>query len=152
MTGVEVAARMDPAEGVLAGDWYDTVEVTQNRLALVLGDVAGQGPASAVFALRLKASLAAALRAGLTPAQALGVTAADLGDIAPELFATALVAVIDTATGTLTYANAGHPAALILTSEAGRHSGPGGGRGAGAGLSRVELAPTGPLLSPVVAN
>jgi CHASE3 domain sensor protein len=48
VAGVTVAGRMDAAEGILAGDWYDLITLSDHRLAVVLGDVAGHGPRSAV--------------------------------------------------------------------------------------------------------
>ncbi|WP_432542528.1 PP2C family protein-serine/threonine phosphatase [Kineococcus sp. SYSU DK002] len=127
-------ARVEPAEGLLAGDWCDVVEVGPAAVALVVGDVAGHGPVSAVLALRLKHSLATAARLGSTPAAALRAAADQLHDVEPELFATVFLAVVDRAAQALTYASAGHPPALV------QHR---------AGPWR-ELAATGPLLSPVL--
>ncbi|WP_432509726.1 PP2C family protein-serine/threonine phosphatase [Kineococcus sp. SYSU DK001] len=126
-------ARVEPAEGLLAGDWYDVVEVGPASVAVVVGDVAGHGPVSAVLALRLKHSLATAARLGSTPAAALRAAADQLGDVDPELFATVFLAVVDRAAQTLTYASAGHPPALVQ-----HRTGP-----------WRELAATGPLLSAV---
>jgi serine phosphatase RsbU (regulator of sigma subunit)/CHASE3 domain sensor protein len=157
--GLLVAGRLDPAEGVLAGDWFDLARVDDQSLALVLGDVAGHGPASAVFALRLKHALAAALRTGARPSAALSHVARGLADAGDEMFATVLVAKIDTRSDRIYYANAGHPAALLLARptdapeplEPGEHE-----RvlhaGAGDKLSWIDLPATGPLLSPLVAS
>ena len=131
--GIAVAARLDPAEGVLAGDWYDTVALSSTRLAVVVGDVAGHGPASAVFALRLKHSLLTALRAGLAPGDALATVCGELADVPAGQFATAFVAVLDPARGTVEHANAGHPAGQLIGSAGGW----------------TELDTTGPLLSSV---
>ena len=154
IAGVHVAGRLDPAEGVLAGDWYDTVALSPTRLGLVLGDVAGHGPDSAVFALRLKHSLITALRSGLEPGRALTGVCAELIDVPPGQFATAFVAVVDTERGTMSYANAGHPAGLLL-------GGPPTETGQRPAASPpilpldaepawLELPTTGPLLSSVV--
>jgi len=159
VAGVEVVGRLDAAEGVLAGDWYDTVRVSPTRFGLVLGDVAGHGPASAVFALRLKHSLATALVAARSPGAALTQVSRQLGDVPDELFATVLVLTVDTATGVLTYASAGHPEALLLRTTAG-DPGPAHPRertGAlqladGTAVAYIELPPTGPLLSSIVSG
>ena len=136
MPGLAVAARLDPAEGVLAGDWFDTVALSPSRLGVVVGDVAGHGPASAVFALRLKHSLLTALRAGLAPGEALAAVCGDLADAPAGQFATAFVAVVDPDEGTVAHANAGHPAGLL-----------GGPHG-----TWTELDTTGPLLSSVMSG
>jgi HAMP domain-containing protein len=159
VAGVELVGRLDAAEGVLAGDWYDTVRISPTRFGLVLGDVAGHGPVSAVFALRLKHSLATALVAARSPGAALTQVSRQLGDVPDELFATVLVLTVDTATEVLTYASAGHPEALLLRTGAG-DPGPGNPRertGAlrladGTPVAYVELPPTGPLLSPIVSG
>lgn len=155
--GLTVQARLDPAEGVLAGDWYDTIALDSSRLGLVLGDVAGHGPAAAVFALRLKHSLITALRAGLDPGQALTQVCGELADVPAGQFATALVAIIDTKTQTITYANAGHPAGLLLDGIAAAGD-PGHASRQTTRLfldgehpaTWMELPSTGPLLSSIV--
>jgi sigma-B regulation protein RsbU (phosphoserine phosphatase) len=134
--GTVVAGRLDAAEGVLAGDWFDTVVLAQDRLGVVVGDVAGHGPASAVFALRLKHSLLTALRAGLDPGEALAAVCAELADAPAGQFATVFVAVLDPAGGVVQYANAGHPAGQLV----------------GADGSWTELDTTGPLLSSVFSG
>ena len=159
MPGLLIAGRLEPAEGVLAGDWFDLTRVDDHCLALVLGDVAGHGPASAVFALRLKHALAAALRTGANPSSALSHVARGLADAGDEMFATVLVAKIDTRTDRISYANAGHPAALLLArpADAPEPLEPGEhervlSTGADDKLSWIDLPATGPLLSPLVAS
>lgn len=142
VAGVRVTARLDAAEGVLAGDWYDTVEIAAGRLGVVVGDVAGHGPYSAVFALRLKHSLATALRTHASPGAALTAVSDELRDVPGELFATAFVCIVDAGADTLVHANAGHPPALLLGAE--------GGGAPGGPAHGVELTPTGPLLSSIV--
>jgi serine phosphatase RsbU (regulator of sigma subunit) len=57
-----VAGQIESAQGVLAGDFLDIVELDDQRVAVVLADVAGHGPAAAVVVgLRLKTALAAIL-------------------------------------------------------------------------------------------
>ncbi|MGI8751064.1 MAG: PP2C family protein-serine/threonine phosphatase [Acidimicrobiales bacterium] len=136
--GVIAVGRLDPAEGVLAGDWYDLIRIGDS-LAMVIGDVSGHGPASAVLALGLRAVISTVLTGGGSPGEALAAAAASVADETPEHFATVFVAVIDPAAGRLRYGNAGHPAAIVH-------------RAASLDGAWTELAPTGPLLSPVVAR
>lgn len=132
---LSVAGRLEAAEGVLAGDWYDALDLPNGRVGLIVGDVSGHGPGPGVFALRMKHLLAAALATGMTPGMSVEWVVAQLGDTG-ETFATALVLVVDPDTGRIDYTNAGHPEGLLLRR---------GGR-------RLErLAATGPLLSRVVA-
>ena len=116
VAGVELAGRLDPAEGVLAGDFYDTVRLADGRLGVLLGDVSGHGPGPAVFALQLKERLVADLDGGRSPGESLSWTARQhLVDVPDDQFATVFAAVVDVRAGTLSYANAGHPAALIVS-------------------------------------
>jgi sigma-B regulation protein RsbU (phosphoserine phosphatase) len=165
---LQVHARVEPAEGVLAGDWYDVVELSASVAAVVVGDVAGHGPASAVLALRLKHSLATAARQCGTPAAALSAVHGQLRDVDAELFATVFLAVVDRVTDTVTYASAGHPPGLLLKPpRVGRRPvapalPPGGSPFPGEFAGEVgvlatepalhwqELSATGPLLSPVL--
>lgn len=126
--GVAVASRLVPAEGVLAGDWADVVELPGRRLAVVALDVTGHGAEAGMDALRLKYSVTAALRVGLTPGQALTNAAGELSD--EERFATAVCAVIDPSTRRIDWANAGHPSPILHP----------------AGKGPVELHRTGGLL------
>jgi sigma-B regulation protein RsbU (phosphoserine phosphatase) len=126
-----LATRFAPAEGVLAGDWYDVMPLDGRRVALAVVDVSGHGPASGVLALRAKQLLLAALRQQLPPGQALGWLADHLGDTGED-FLTAFTVDIDLDSGACRYASAGHPPALLADDDGVR-----------------ELGPTGPLLGPL---
>jgi serine phosphatase RsbU (regulator of sigma subunit)/CHASE3 domain sensor protein len=129
--GIEMAATFQPAEGVLAGDWYDLIDLGGGRVALAVVDVSGHGPRAGGLALQAKHLLTAALRDGKDPAQALGYLAGHLEDTG-EAFLTAFLATIDTASGLGEYANAGHPPALLLSED-----------------GVIACEPTGPLLGPL---
>ncbi|HLI15804.1 MAG TPA: SpoIIE family protein phosphatase [Acidimicrobiales bacterium] len=128
-TGLEIAARLIPAQGTLAGDWYDAWQLRPGLVGLALVDVSGNGAAAGLFALHIKHLLRAALRLGLAPGAAIDWVAGQLGDTG-ERFATAVVLDVSSE-GRCRYANAGHPASLHV------HDG---------GIDC--LAPTGPLLGP----
>ena len=131
--GIEVGSQIDSAEGVLAGDFLDIVDLGRGQVAVVLGDVSGHGPEAAVVGLRLKSALSAMLRQSAAP-DVLAAVRAGLGGES-ELFATVFVAVVDTAADRLSYVNAGHPPPLLVVD---------------GGL--VELQPTGPLVSGVLTE
>ena len=117
--GFEVAARLVPAEGELAGDWYDVLPLPGGRLAIGVGDVCGHGAAAGLLALRAKIALVTALGLDRDP----GVVLADVAEAfgRPDSFVTAFVAVLDSATGECRFAGAGHPPALLVGS-GGSHS------------------------------
>ncbi|OAA28833.1 sigma-B regulation protein RsbU (phosphoserine phosphatase) [Frankia sp. EI5c] len=118
--GLLLRGRVDPARGELAGDWYDSFQLPDGRIGVVVGDVSGHGAVAGVFALRLKQLLDAALTRGADPGTAIEWVVDSLGET-DEMFATAVVAVVDPASGEVRIANAGHPEALLLrrTGEAG---------------------------------
>ncbi len=155
--GVEAAGRLDPAEGVLAGDFYDTVALDGGRLGMLLGDVSGHGPVPAVFALQLKELLVAGLEAGRSPGEALSWAARQhLVDVPDDQFATIFIAIIDVRAQTISYANAGHPASLVFARAVDASTLARNGerplRTMPSGQQIVELPATGPLLSPVVST
>ena len=132
--GMHIAARFRPAEGVVAGDWYDIVHLGPDRLGIALVDVSGHGAGAGVFALKTKHLTLAALRNGLGPAEALRWLADQLGDTGDQ-FLTGVVLELDLAAGRVRYANAGHPPVLMQ-----------------AGTVLSELGPTGPLLGPLAGS
>lgn len=130
LPGVWVHGEVQPAETVLAGDFWDTVAAPDGKAALVITDVAGHGPAVGVSAVRLKHLLAMAIASGRSPGSALALANRRLVD-ENEPVATAAIVVVDPADGTVTWANAGHHPPLLVS----------------AAGSAVELSNTGPLLS-----
>ena len=120
-----------PAEGVLAGDWFDLWTLDDERVALVVVDISGHGAEAGLFALRIKDLLVSSVAIFPQPGAALGWVADRLGDTG-ERFATIFLAVIDTDRGRMAYASAGHPAVLLASP-----------------TSIVSLLPTGPLLGPL---
>ena len=125
------AARLIPAEGMLAGDFYDVFDLDDGTVGLLVVDVAGHGADAGLFAYRLKALLSSAVRSEPDPGAALDWTAQQLGDTA-ERFATAILVMLDVHTGRGRYASAGHHPPLILREE-----------------GAIQLPPTGPLLGPL---
>jgi len=140
--GLRVWWLLEPASGSLSGDWIDVVRVPGGRVGLTIGDAAGHDGQAAALAGVFRAVMRTALLDGLEPDEVLGRAldeAAALGDMG-EMFATAFVAVMDLSTGVVTYANAGHPAPVVVP-----------GRGGGSWAVR-QLGATGPVLSDLFAG
>lgn len=114
--GFEVSATLVPSEpgAALGGDTYDVIPLGGGRWAVLMGDVAGRGPAAAARAIMVRHSIRVlVLRAG--PGEALNqVSRLLIADPSFTGFVTAFLGVIDAAAGTLTYVVAGHDPALIL--------------------------------------
>ncbi|SDO06609.1 SpoIIE family protein phosphatase [Geodermatophilus sp. DSM 45219] len=104
------------AEGSQAGgDWYDVVELAGSRVAIAVGDVVGQGPAAAAVMGQLRSALSAALLQGCGPAEALELLDLFAGRLPGALASTAACLVLDGTAGTVTWARAGHPPAVLVT-------------------------------------
>lgn len=112
--GYAIGAGTLPARAV-GGDFYD-VRFVGDRLALVLGDVAGKGMAAGLIASSVQARWEAALRSDAADLDALvGSLNRDvLASTEGSRYATLVHAVLDPPTGLLHYVNAGHPAALVI--------------------------------------
>lgn len=115
VAGIRLAGTSSSAEGVLAGDWWDTIAIDANRLALVVADTSGHGTAAIITALRVKDLLRGALATGLDPAAAADLAAVSCRD--DDNFVTAFIAILDTESGTMTFTNAGHQPAVLVTAD-----------------------------------
>ncbi len=109
LPGWRLATDYRPARAV-GGDFYDFLDLADGRLGLVIGDVTSKGvPAALVMATTRSVLRATALRLP-SPGQVLaGANEILCPDMPPHMFVTCFYAVLEPATGRLTYANAGHP-------------------------------------------
>ncbi|MER6678033.1 PP2C family protein-serine/threonine phosphatase [Streptomyces sp. NPDC000983] len=133
--GVRAHGRVQSAEGVIAGDFLDTLALPGGLTVLLQGDVAGHGTDAGLLAVRVKSAVAAALH--LAP-DARTAAAAAWTVIAPEdeRFTTLVIAVLDPARHRLSWLSAGHEIALL------RH----------ADGTVEELEPTGPVIGPFLTS
>jgi len=112
--GLAVSVGYRPAQGLAAGgDFYDVVPLSDGRVGIILGDVAGHGRDSVIHAALVRYTLRTLLGEG----HALGevLRRADhylVSELEPN-FATVIVAIYDPASGELSYAKAGHEPPLI---------------------------------------
>jgi len=100
-------------EALVGGDFYDVLEVGEGRVAVVVGDVSGKGLAAAVHTALAKYALRAYLIEGHSPAAALALLSKAIGESTDiETFVTLFCGVLDTGTGRMQWASAGHEPAL----------------------------------------
>jgi GAF domain-containing protein/anti-sigma regulatory factor (Ser/Thr protein kinase) len=115
--GLEISSLYRPGIAGLhvGGDWYDITELHDGRIALTIGDVVGRGERAAVTMGRLRTLLGDRLLSTSDPAEVINYL--DRALVLQDEMATALVAVLDLATGSLTYSGAGHLPPLVLGAE-----------------------------------
>lgn len=113
LPGVTVAARYRPMTSV-AGDFYDFLQLDEERVGVLVADVSGHGVPAALIASMVKVALAAQQSCADRPADVLaGMNRALVGRLASR-YVTAAYLFIDRRQGTLRYAAAGHPPMLHL--------------------------------------
>jgi serine phosphatase RsbU (regulator of sigma subunit) len=117
LPGYELAASSDAAQ-MVGGDYFDFIHVPHDRWAVCLGDVSGKGlPASL-----LMANLQATLRGQTALDSPVGDTISRSNRLIfestdPEKFATLFITIMDTASHSLSYCNAGHENPILLRAD-----------------------------------
>ena len=103
-----IYALMDPAKEV-GGDFYDFFFVDETHLALVIADVSGKGVPAALFMMSTMLLIQNLAKEGHPPAELLQL-ANDRIVVSntASMFVTVWLGILDTATGVIRAANAGH--------------------------------------------
>jgi sigma-B regulation protein RsbU (phosphoserine phosphatase) len=107
-----VAARFRPTSEV-AGDLYDFLEVDDRGFGVVVADVSGHGVPAALIASMVKVAIASQHDDVTRPARLLDAVNRVLCGNFQRGFVTATYAWIDSGSGELVVANAGHPSPLL---------------------------------------
>src|SRR5713101_5534668 len=108
--GICIQARL------VGGDYYDFLNLGQQRLGLVLGDISGKGIAGALLMANLQANLRSQCAIGLDDPQRLLRSVNELfyDNTADNAYATLFFGEYDDQAQRLRYANCGHLSALLL--------------------------------------
>ncbi len=116
VAGLDVGRRYLTAreEAGVGGDWYDLLALPDGRVLLSLGDISGRGLTAASQMGQVRAAIRAFATAGGSVTEILGRTAAYVQAVGLADMITAAVALLDPATGALSYATAAHPSPLVL--------------------------------------
>ncbi|MEI6914614.1 MAG: SpoIIE family protein phosphatase, partial [Armatimonadota bacterium] len=115
----QYAAALEEAR--IGGDFYDVFHVGEDKLALVIGDVSGKGLDAAVHTATAKYLIRAFAFEEHDPGHILSRANDALCFYVPEsMFVTLFLAVLDTKTGFVYYANAGHELPLVWSRKAAR--------------------------------
>jgi len=118
LPGFEVASAWKPARAV-GGDYFDVLKLGPNRLAICIADVSGKGVPAALLMANVQASLRASVRDLDSPARVCSIINGMLCEsIAADKFVTFFCGVLDAASRTFRYCNAGHPYPILVSSGA----------------------------------
>jgi len=113
----------------VGGDWYDAFLLPDSHsLIVVVGDVEGHDGEAAGLMSRISSVIRAEASHGASPSEVLGLAERFLLDLGVERMVTVAVARVDSRTGEVTLASAGHPPPLVAD-------------GAGASPVAIEVGP-----------
>lgn len=103
----------------VGGDLYDIFSMSEDRVGIMIGDVAGKGIDAAVMTSMVKNTVRAhANERGKTPARILELTNNLVFEsTSTEAFVTVFFGILDVVNGRLTYASAGHLTHLVRSTE-----------------------------------
>ncbi|MEU4570254.1 SpoIIE family protein phosphatase [Micromonospora sp. NPDC023956] len=109
------AVRYSPATRPLkvGGDWYDTVELADGQIGIVVGDCVGHGLQAATVMGQLRSACRALLLQDSSPARTLTALDRFAAQLPGAMCATVFCGVLDPASGRLRYGSAGHPPAIV---------------------------------------
>src|SRR5580658_3876319 len=101
--------------GAVGGDWYDFIPFPDGRWGLVLADVSGKGTAAALLMSATRGMLRSLAEACSGPGEVLTkLNRLMVEDFPAGKFVTLVYGVLDPETRTVTFANAGHLAPLLV--------------------------------------
>ena len=112
--GFAISGRSVPARAV-GGDWYDFIPFPDGRWGMVLADVSGKGTAAALLMSATRGMFRSLAEACCTPGEVLTkLNQLMVDDFPAGKFVTMVYAVLDPATRTVVFANAGHLRPLLI--------------------------------------
>ena len=115
--GYDFGGRILPARQV-GGDFYDVFELSENKIGVVIGDVADKGVPSAIFMARAHALIIAEADEVTPPDEVMRKVNDHITRLEKSTqFVTALFGILDISSGEFSYARAGHEPPLLMTSD-----------------------------------
>jgi len=139
LANVQVASCFVPASEValVGGDYFDFIELDNDLIGMVIGDVCGKGLAAAIYTAMAKYMLRAYALENPSPQWVISrLNQALYNQMSEEcMFITMVYGVLDRKQGTFTYTNAAHPPPILYQPES---------------KTIMELAPTGGMVGAVI--
>lgn len=110
---VEIVSELKAAKEV-GGDLYDYLDIDDNHVAVLIGDVSGKGVPAAMFMMKTITSFRDFATANKSPSQILKeVNASIFKGNKSSLFVTCFLAILDKRNGKVVFANAGHNPPIV---------------------------------------
>ena len=110
---VEIVGELKAAKEV-GGDLYDYLDIDENHVAVLIGDVSGKGVPAAMFMMKTITSFRDFAAPNKAPSQILKeVNASIFKGNRNSMFVTCFLAILDKRTGKVVYANAGHNPPIV---------------------------------------
>lgn len=112
---VEIVGELKAAKEV-GGDLYDYIDIDEDHVAALIGDVSGKGVPAAMFMMKTITSFRDFAAPNKTPSEILKqVNASIFKGNKKSMFVTCFLAILNKKTGHLVYANAGHNPPIVGT-------------------------------------
>ncbi|MEU2284499.1 SpoIIE family protein phosphatase [Streptomyces sp. NPDC013178] len=112
--GTAVARYLPARRGLqVGGDWYDVIALSEDRVALVIGDVQGHSAAAATIMGQMRTAVRAYAVEGHPPDVVISHANRLLVGMETDLFATCCYAEVDMEEGTILFVRAGHLSPLV---------------------------------------
>lgn len=115
ISGFEIAGVWEPAK-VVGGDYFDVIRLSDAKLAICIGDVAGKGISAALLMANVQAAVRAFASDSARPSEVCRrLNSVLCTNLAAGKFVTFFYAVLDAGTRSLQYCNAGHLSPVVIT-------------------------------------
>lgn len=106
------------AAGEVTGDWFDFIDLGDDRIGVVLADVSGKGTPAALLMSATRAVLRSMARLHASPGEVLWhVNQTVSADFPLGKFVTMIYGVLDARSRRFTFGSAGHPRPLLIADE-----------------------------------
>ncbi len=113
-SGLDIAGRSLPAREV-GGDYYDVIELSGGRALIILADISGKGVGASLVMVELRAIIRLLAHTDISFVDLMHKVNNTLVEDTPQnTFVTLFIAIIDPASKTISYCNAGHNAPWLI--------------------------------------
>jgi sigma-B regulation protein RsbU (phosphoserine phosphatase) len=120
LAGFRISGTNLPAR-IISGDYYDYLELGDNRFGVAIADVSGKGVPAGLLMAMCRSSLRSVAREKSSPAAALATVNRQLfPDIREDMFISMAYCILDETNGKAVIARAGHDPALLYRHETGK--------------------------------